>query len=190
MNLYIADLHFGHRSVIVFDQRPFTDIDEVDRTLIYLWNSRVQADDDIYIIGDFAYKNEKPEEWYLRQLKGRKHLIIGNHDNRLLKNEKAMSYFETVDKMLHVSDNGNQICLCHFPIAEWNGFHKGHYHIFGHYHNETEGAFQYMKNFDRALNAGCMINNYTPASFNELIRNNQIFKENVAQIKDNQNRSE
>lgn len=30
---------------------------------------------------------------------------------------------------------------------------------------------------ERALNAGCMINNYMPATFKELVRNNQIFRE-------------
>ena len=29
---------------------------------------------------------------------------------------------------------------------------------------------------DQALNAGCMINNYAPASFTELVRNNETFK--------------
>lgn len=176
MNLYISDLHFGHRSVINFDNRPFFDVDEMDRVLIYLWNSRVQKDDDVYIVGDFAYRNEKPEEWYLQNLKGRKHLIIGNHDNKLLANDKAMGCFESVDKMMHVTDNGNHICVCHYPIAEWNGFFKGHWHIYGHIHNKRDGVFEYMKTFDKALNAACVINNYTPASLNELIRNNEIWR--------------
>lgn len=42
----------------------------------------------------------------------------------------------------------------------------------------TDEAYQYMKQFDRALNAGACINNYTPSSLNELVRNNQIFKKN------------
>lgn len=42
----------------------------------------------------------------------------------------------------------------------------------------TDEAYQYMKQFDRALNAGACINNYTPSSLNELIRNNKIFREN------------
>ena len=33
-----------------------------------------------------------------------------------------------------------------------------------------------MKQFDRALNAGCMINGYMPVTFVELIKNNEIFK--------------
>ena len=165
MNLYTADLHFGHMSVIKFDQRPFLSVEEMDKTLIDLWNHRVKEKDDVYIVGDFAYKNQQPEEYYLRQLKGRKHLVIGNHDTKLLKNEIAMGYFESVDKMMHVADNGNHICLCHFPIAEWNGFFKGHYHIYGHIHNKTNEVFHYIKQFDKALNAGCMMNDYTPASF-------------------------
>lgn len=177
MNLYIADIHFGHRNVIEFDSRPFIDIEEMDNALIQLWNGRVTNKDDVYILGDFAYRNEKLEEEYLSQLRGKKHLIIGNHDNKMLKNEKAMSYFHSVDKMMHVTDNGNQICLCHYPIAEWNGYHKGHLHIYGHIHNRKDDTFLFMRNKEGALNAGCMINNYVPVSLNELMKNNQIHKE-------------
>ena len=104
MNLYISDMHLGHSNVINFDKRPFLDRDEMDHVLIQLWNGRVQKDDDVYILGDFCYRSEKTADWYLRKLKGRKHLVIGNHDRCTLENEKAMSYFETVDKMMHITD--------------------------------------------------------------------------------------
>ena len=52
MNLYISDLHFGHTNVIRFDHRPFSDVKEMDHALIHLWNSRVNPEDDVYIIGD------------------------------------------------------------------------------------------------------------------------------------------
>ena len=48
--------------------------------IISLWNSRVPKDDEVYIIGDFCYTSGKSPDWYLRQLKGHKHLVIGNHD--------------------------------------------------------------------------------------------------------------
>ena len=41
MNLYISDLHFGHKNVILFEHRPFSDVDTMDHCLIQLWNSRV-----------------------------------------------------------------------------------------------------------------------------------------------------
>ena len=178
MNYYISDLHFGHRNVINFDHRPFLDVEEMDYLLIYLWNTRVSPEDNVYIVGDFAYRNEKPAEWYLRQLKGHKHLIIGNHDTNTVENEKAMSYFESADKMMHVTDGDKQICLCHFPIAEWNGYHKGVWHIYGHIHGRKDDIFEFMKTKERALNAGCMINNFSPASLKELITNNKYFREN------------
>ena len=169
MNLYTADLHFGHRSVLRFDHRPFSDVDAMDEAMIKLWNDRVHDDDDVYILGDFAYRNEKSEEWYLKQLKGRKHLIIGNHDTKLLKNEAAMSYFESVDKMMHVSDSGVEICLCHFPLAEWNGYYKGHTHFYGHIHNNEDNEIrEFMKTRQNAYNVGCMFYGYAPASLQQI----------------------
>lgn len=176
MNFYTADLHFGHKGVILYDQRPFADVQEMDGVLISLWNSRVQKDDDVYVIGDFCYRSDQEPGWYLQQLKGKKHLIVGNHDGNLMNDEKAMSYFESVDKMLFIADNKERICLCHFPIAEWNGFYKGAWHIYGHIHNKKEETYQFMRTRDKALNAGCMINNFAPANFKELVENNKRFK--------------
>ena len=176
MNLYISDLHFGHANVINFDHRPFSDIDDMDRMLVKFWNNRVQQDDHVYIIGDFCYRNERPEEWYLRQLKGHKHLIIGNHDQNLVKNDKAMSYLETVDKMMLVQEEDKRIVLCHYPLCDWYRKASGSYHVYGHIHQYKDDVYEFMKHQERALNAGCMLNNYAPASLNELIRNNETFQ--------------
>ena len=176
MNLYISDLHFGHANVIKFDKRPFADTDEMDKCLIDLWNSRVFTEDDVYIIGDFCFKSGKTPDWYLRQLKGHKHLIVGNHDKITLDCENAAKYLESVDKMLHVSDGDKQICLCHYPLAEWYKSRHGSWLIYGHIHGDTGEEFQFMRNRDHALNAAACSNNYTPASINELIRNNDAFK--------------
>ncbi len=178
MNLYISDLHFGHNAVIDFEHRPFSGTDEMDTVLIQLWNSRVTKNDQVYILGDFAFHNEKPYSWYLKQLKGQKHLIVGNHDMNLVKDSKAMSYFVSVAYYKEIIDCQRHIILCHIPDRNWNVFCPDAYHIFGHIHNKTNEAYYYMKKFDRALNAGACINNYTPCSLNELIRNNQIFKKN------------
>jgi len=62
MIYYIADTHFGHNSVLKFDDRSFEKIEEHDRCLMENWNARIQDRDDVNILGDFAYRNEKPEE--------------------------------------------------------------------------------------------------------------------------------
>lgn len=176
MNLYISDLHFGHKNAIRFDHRPFMDCDEMDHMLIELWNGRVQPDDTVYIVGDLCYRNSHPPEWYLRQLKGHKILILGNHDWKLPDNPAAVHYLEGVEHLIQIKDGDNQIVLCHYPLAEWNGCFHGSWHIYGHIHNTRNETYDYIRTKERALNAGCMINNYTPASFKELVRNNEVYK--------------
>ena len=177
MVLYTADLHFGHANVVRMDHRPFADVGEMNEYLIKRWNDRVQNNDDVYIVGDFWYKGAKLPQDILRRLKGRKHLIVGNHDGKLLKNSTAMSYFETVNDLLTITDGDKQVVLCHYPLAEWPRYYRNAYHVYGHIHNNKNQAYYTMAKEDRALNAGCMLNNYTPASLQELIRNNKIFQE-------------
>ena len=69
MKLYISDLHFGHAHAIQFDHRPFADRDEMDQDMIERWNSRVNADDDVYIVGDFCFKCDRSPDWYLSRLR-------------------------------------------------------------------------------------------------------------------------
>lgn len=176
MMLYTSDLHFGHANVIRFDHRPFPDCDEMDHALIDFWNYRVQPDDTVYIVGDLCHRSPHNPGWYLRQLKGHKILIMGNHDQVVMNDPEALHYLEGVEKMMHVKDGNNHICLCHFPIAEWNGYYKGSWHIYGHIHNRKGETYDFMKTKERALNAGCMINHYAPVSFQELIRNNRDFQ--------------
>ena len=175
MIYYTSDLHFGHRNVISFDKRPFADIDEMDQCLINNWNARIRPEDTVYILGDFCYKGGRATKWYLQQLKGRKVLIVGNHDGKTLQDSETMKYFEDARPMMHVTDGDKQICLCHFPIAEWNGYYHGSWHIYGHIHNRKNETYEFMRTREKALNAGCMINNYAPATFSELLQNNQNF---------------
>lgn len=173
---YISDLHLGHKNVIEFDQRPFASVEEMDRTIIGNWKNRVGKDDDVYILGDFSYRSDKGAVWYLKQLPGRKHLIIGNHDGVTLKNPQAMSYFEDVVPMMHIEDRGRQLCLCHFPICEWNGYHRGSIHIYGHIHNRLSDTCLVMRDRKHAFNAAACINNYTPSTLDEIIVNNRKFE--------------
>ena len=78
MNYFTSDLHLGHRNIIRLCNRPFATIEEMDETLIRNWNAKVTNGDTVYILGDLLFRNEKPAEEYLKQLKGKKHPIIVN----------------------------------------------------------------------------------------------------------------
>lgn len=177
MIYYISDTHFGHEKILLMDGRPFKTIEEMDAALMARWNERVEAEDEVYILGDFAYRNGNTASWYLRRLKGRKHLIIGNHDRVTLQDPKAWEHFASVESMALITDGGRSVCLCHYPIAEWNNKRWGGYHVFGHLHCRRDEVYEFMSRFDNALNAGCMINGYRPVTLEELIENNLRFRQ-------------
>ena len=117
MNYFIADLHFGHQNALAFDARPFKTIEEHDQTIIGNWNDKVDIDDDTYILGDVSWYNVTKTMDIIKSLNGNKHLIIGNHDKKLLKNRDFRNLFvEVLDyKELSLSD-GKGIVLSHYPI--------------------------------------------------------------------------
>lgn len=176
MNLYISDIHFGHRNIIRLDERPFENEEEMDRAIIDKWNQKVSPEDHIYIVGDIAFRNTIPVQDYLKQLKGHKHLILGNHDGDIPNNQEALSLLESVDDLLEINEGDRKICLCHYPLADWNGRCKGSWLIYGHIHAMKEAPYEYMKTQERALNAAVCINQYEPVTFDELCVNNMIFQ--------------
>ncbi len=59
----------------------FIKFEEMDNTLIVNWNARIMDTDEIYILGDISLTRQWGMVYkYLKQLKGRKYLIQGNHD--------------------------------------------------------------------------------------------------------------
>lgn len=77
---YIADTHFGHENIIRHSNLPFSDVVEMDKTIIENWNQRVNEEDTVYILGDFSWYKEEQTLNILNQLSGKKILIKGNHD--------------------------------------------------------------------------------------------------------------
>ena len=176
MNYYISDTHFGHKNALKFDGRPFENIEEMNETIIAKWNAKVTDEDDVWILGDFCYRSDKDPSFYLKQLKGRKHLLVGNHDKHTLNSVSALKYLESVERLQHLKDGKYNVILCHFPLADWNAKRRGSFHIYGHIHNDRDAVFEFMRRQEHALNAGCMINNYEPVTIEELIVNNREFQ--------------
>ena len=174
MNYYVSDLHFGHANVIRHDARPFADVGEMDRVMLERWNATVGKDDDVYVVGDFCYRSGKTADWYLSRLKGRKHLVAGNHDWLTLRNPKAVAMFASVDNLLEIEDNGRTIVLCHYPLAEWRNSRRGTWHVHGHIHNRRNATWAFMRTLPRALNAAAALNGYAPVSFDQLVENNLV----------------
>ena len=66
------------------------DVVRMDEEIIKRWNRTVTPQDHTYILGDFAFCNAEKAIQHLQRLNGKKTLIIGNHDTKLIKNEESI----------------------------------------------------------------------------------------------------
>ena len=118
MIYFTADTHFGHYNVIRFCDRPFASAEEMDKAMIQNWNDRVTGNDTVYILGDMFFRSTNAEG-ILKRLKGKKRLIVGNHDGSWMTKFDYARYFASVDKFLETSDGKRSLTLCHYPMLSW-----------------------------------------------------------------------
>ena len=178
---YISDYHFYHELARKRSRQLFESVEEMNEEMIKRHNEKVCEDDDVYILGDIIVCEESELEEKLKntvgRLKGKLHLIVGNHDYKYIDNEVFRQYFETIDEAKLIRDNNKWIQLCHYPILLWYRKTKGAIHVFGHMHNEHNSKeFELLKTEPNALNACVEINNYAPCTIEELKENNIEFK--------------
>lgn len=77
---FTSDLHIGHARINELAGRPFASVAEADEELIARWNAVVGPRDDVWILGDLALGPIAESLPKAKELAGRKHLVIGNHD--------------------------------------------------------------------------------------------------------------
>ncbi|MDE6005440.1 MAG: hydrolase [Oscillospiraceae bacterium] len=171
MIFYTADLHLHHKNIICMCNRPFENLEIMHQVISENWNQVVTEHDDVYIIGDVCLKFNEETELYIKNLHGKKHLIIGNHDRGFLKRERFRNLFESIDNYLSIQDENRKVILFHYPILEWDGYFRDTYHVYGHIHNSNNFANQILtqENFENAFNAGVDVNNFMPKTLTELI---------------------
>lgn len=170
---FASDYHFCHANVIKYDNRPFSDVDEMDNTLIENWNSLISENDTVIYMGDLCFdRSSKTAKNIVDQLKGKIHFVLGNHDKE--KDIKKLNRFESVSDYINLSvlDEENPrkyqgIMIMHFPILSWDKSHHGEWHLHGHSHQSlTEHYPEYYKR--KVLDMGCNGWDYKPVSYSQI----------------------
>lgn len=180
MIYFTADTHFGHANVIKLCNRPFENIEAMNEAMVIAWNERVKGNDTVYIVGDMFFRCSDPES-ILARLKGKKRLIVGNHDGSWMSKVDLSKYFCSVDHFLEISDGVHALTLCHYPLLTWK-HEKRSYMIHGHIHADTSSDyFPLIAKRENILNAGADINGFQPITFEELVVNNKIHKKKFAE---------
>ena len=72
--IYItSDLHLGHNKDFLYTPRGFSSIEEHDKAIVENYNSIVQDDDEVYILGDVMLNDNESTHELVKSLKGKIH---------------------------------------------------------------------------------------------------------------------
>lgn len=123
---YTADLHLGHARINELSGRPFSSVEAMNAALIKRWNSRVEPDDHVYVLGDVCMGRLDESLALIKLLNGRKLLVVGNHDrpftDDVVKRQAASRrYFDAGFDAIGYQWLGQtlrdrrRVLLCHFP---------------------------------------------------------------------------
>lgn len=140
-----SDPHFFHENIIQYCGRPFGNADLMNEYMVEKWNKTVKPEDKVYCLGDVYFGKDRTREeitTLLSSLKGKKRLILGNHDNG--KDQILQKVFQKIDVWRMFPEFG--LLLTHVPVHESSLFRGAtHYekdpkklrNIHGHIHEKT-----------------------------------------------------
>lgn len=127
---FTSDTHFGHKKILEYekDARPFSSVEEMNETLISNWNSVVHDSDIVWHLGDFCFGKSNME--IAKRLKGKKRLILGNHDTY-----PASEYLLCFEKLFGAFF-WKQCILTHVPVHPNNLGSRCFLNVHGHLHSD------------------------------------------------------
>jgi calcineurin-like phosphoesterase family protein len=178
MIYFTADTHFCHANIIKYENRPFKDINEMNKILMNNWNNKIKSNDEVYIIGDFIFSDGRTANELIKKLNGRKYLIKGNHDSFLKDANFDRNSFAWIKDYFMLRYNNMKFVLFHYPIAVWDCKHHGSYHLYGHIHSNLDDHHKLEYIEKNSLNVGVDVNNFTPLNIDDVLNkiNNKDLK--------------
>ncbi len=158
-----SDNHWGHANVIKYSKRPFSDVYEMNESMIDAWNKKVPKGAVVYHLGDFAFMKPKKIVNLIRRLNGSIRLVKGNHDKGVLNPEVKKCFAWIKDYYESKTDDGTKVVMCHYPFMTWNKSHHGSWNLHGHCHGSLKAPP--TKRMDVGVDT---TSDYAPYSFSEV----------------------
>lgn len=168
---FTSDLHFYHKNICKYCNRPYESVEEMNEGIIQNWNSVVKDDDIVFILGDLGFCGSEKLIPLIERLKGKKYVVQGNHDSdKIMVKLYEANLIEDYYKLTTITITGDVECpnqgltLCHFPMIDWYNKEKGAWMIHGHQHQLPGTPSCSVLHWD----VGVDKNNLTPVSFEQL----------------------
>lgn len=188
---FTSDLHIGHANVILFDKRPFRDLNHMHEVLVNNYNSSVTDNDVCYFLGDVGLAKGDIVKEVINKLNGTKVLVLGNHD----RNTYSMydQGFDVVINSFVFYLGDKRISASHCPLPGikredvtgmkgaqvgemWHGEFKNQrfmsfdptvdYHLSGHIHSGPH--CDKKRTLGNQMDVGVAANRYRPVSLSTI----------------------
>jgi len=165
---FTGDQHFEHDQIMIYEDRPWKNVREMEKGITEIHNSVVGPDDVVWNLGDLSLVKPDNVRFYDRivgNLNGHKHLILGQtHDSC-----KPFYYvnrgFTSVHTAIQLNVEGHDVICAHDP-AVWNAIPNKDEIIFlcAHVHK----FFKSIKE-RKTVNVGVDVWDFKPVSMEEIL---------------------
>jgi calcineurin-like phosphoesterase family protein len=177
---FTSDLHFFHENILKYGRNVHWDtVAEMNSALINNWNSLVQTEDTVYLLGDVVMGPRQENLPIVSRLNGTIHLIAGNHDHCHSSHRRQekwfpfyREFFASIEEEIDLTVGGHTVHLCHFPYQgdrheqeryqDWRPRDEGRWLLHGH----THGLWKVK---DRMIDVGVDSWNYHPVSDSQIL---------------------
>lgn len=167
-----SDLHLCHNKEFLYGPRGFGSIEDMNAAVVERWNGKVSEDDDVYILGDLMLCDNDTAMTLVRQLNGKIHIILGNHDT-----DNRIALYRTLDNVIEIAYatmikyDGLRFFLTHYPCVTYNvpkeRLKQMTISLFGHTHAKEKFYEDKFYMYNVALDA----HDLYPVSMDEVVAN-------------------
>jgi calcineurin-like phosphoesterase family protein len=127
---FISDTHFSHKNIIKYAGRSYTTVEEMNKSLVDNWNQCVDAEDQVFFLGDFGLGDVEHLHSICSQLRGHKICIRGNHDRNASYMMRVGFSFVLESAFLKIGQHNVE--LIHIPTNPT----PSHFQLHGHVHEK------------------------------------------------------
>ena len=170
----ISDTHFSHKNIIEYCNRPYKNIETMNKDIVQKWNSIANPEDMVIHLGDVGFGLVEQLQPLIHSLNGYKTLIRGNHDAKRGIDSWKNIGFDEVHKKKEVSikeilgrcplDCGyDDVIFSHSPRQVENNI----LNIHGHIHNVPLDTTLYKP--ENHFCASIEMINYRPISLSKIL---------------------
>lgn len=132
----------SHDREFVWKVRGFNSIDEMNEEYVKRWNNLITDEDDVYVLGDLMLGDNNIGIHYLSQLKGKIHIVFGNHDTTTRREiYKNLSNVVEAEWAIMLTYKKYHFFMTHFPCMTGNlekeSLKQMTLNLFGHTHQNS-----------------------------------------------------